>query len=145
MRISMGSDHAGYELKEKLKKMLENEGYEILDRGCYGEESVDYPDYAKLVSEDILNGLADRGILICGTGIGMSMSANKYKKIRAALCLYPKMAELARKHNDANILVLGGRLISPAMAKWITDTFLKTRFEGGRHAKRVRKMESLGG
>ena len=140
----MGSDHAGYELKEKLKKMLENEGYEILDRGCYGEESVDYPDYAKLVSEDILNGLADRGILICGTGIGMSMSANKYKKIRAALCLYPKMAELARKHNDANILVLGGRLISPAMAKWITDTFLKTRFEGGRHAKRVRKMESLG-
>ncbi len=144
MRISMGSDHAGYELKEKLKKMLENEGYEILDRGCYGEESVDYPDYAKLVSEDILNGLADRGILICGTGIGMSMSANKYKKIRAALCLYPKMAELARKHNDANILVLGGRLISPAMAKWITDTFLKTRFEGGRHAKRVRKMESLG-
>ena len=140
----MGSDHAGYNLKEKLKKMLEEEGYEILDRGTHDESSVDYPDYAKAVSEDILNGKADFGILICGTGIGMSMSANRYKGIRAALCSYPKMAELARKHNDANVLVMGGRLVSPTLAKWIADVFFNTEFEGGRHERRIKKMDELG-
>ena len=144
MRISIGSDHAGYELKERLKRMLEEEGYEIVDRGCHSEESVDYPDYARLVSEDVLNGMADYGILICGTGIGMSISANRYRGIRAALCLYPKMAELARRHNDANILVMGGRLLSSSMAKWIAEVFLKTEFEGGRHERRVKKMDELG-
>jgi len=139
-KISMGSDHAGYQLKEYLKTKLIEEGFSVLDHGVNSEELADYPDYAEKVARDVMDERVDFGILICGTGLGMSIAANKFKGIRAALCLYPFMAELARKHNDANILVLSGRLIGRDLAWSIVRTFYSTEFEGGRHEKRIRKI-----
>lgn len=145
MKIAIGSDHAAFELKERVKEYLQKKGIEVLDCGTYSIESVDYPDYAKKVCEKVVSKECDFGILMCGTGIGMSIAANKFKGIRAALCLFPDMAHYARRHNDANVLVLPGRLMGTELAKWTVDAFLNTSFEGGRHERRVKKIEELEG
>ncbi|MFN3921908.1 MAG: ribose 5-phosphate isomerase B [Caldimicrobium sp.] len=143
MKIVIGSDHAGFFLKEKIKDFLDQEGYEVIDVGTYSTVSVDYPEYGYKAIEKILSGEAERGILICGTGIGMSIVANRFSKIRAALCHEPFSAQMARKHNDANVLVLGGRLIGDGMAIEIVKTFLNTEFEKGRHERRINLIEEF--
>jgi ribose 5-phosphate isomerase B len=143
MKISIGSDHAAYKMKEHLKKYLENKGFEVIDEGPYSEDRVDYPVYAKKVGERVANKEADYGILMCGTGLGMSIAVNKIKGIRAALSYYPKMAELARQHNNANVLVLGGRTMGFELAEWTVDTFLNTEFEGGRHERRINLISEM--
>lgn len=143
MRIAIGSDHAAFEMKEKIVEYLQKKNIEVINCGTHSIESVDYPDYAKKVSKKIVEKECDLGILLCGTGIGMSIAANKIKGIRAALCMFPDMAVYARKHNNANVLVLAGRLTGIELAKWIVDAFLNTDFEGGRHERRVRKIEEL--
>ncbi|MHA5066842.1 ribose 5-phosphate isomerase B [Cetobacterium somerae] len=141
MKIALGADHGGFALKEIVKKHLEDKGFEILDKGCYSTESVDYPVYAKAVAKSILNKEADFGILICGTGIGISIAANRFKGIRAALCSNTTMAKLTREHNDANILALGARMTGDVLALEIVDEFLKTEFLGGRHLTRIQAIE----
>lgn len=140
MRIALGSDHAALDLKEQIKVWLVAQGEEVLDEGTNSADPVDYPDVAKLVCARVKSQEADLGLLLCGTGIGMSIAANKYPGIRAALCLFPEMAELARRHNDANILVLGGRLMGLTLAQWTVKRFLDTPFEGGRHQLRIDKI-----
>ena len=142
MKIAIGSDHAGYELKENLKKFLCNE-YDILDVGTNSTESVDYPDFAKKVCELIIEKDADFGILICGTGIGMSITANKFKGIYAALCYDTNTASLARTHNNANILCIGGRTTKIQEAVDIVNTFLTSSFEGERHERRFEKIKEI--
>lgn len=141
MRLGIASDHAGFELKGTIKQYLTRKGYGIEDFGCNSEESCDYPDFAKPLCEAVLSNSCERGILVCGTGLGMSYVANRYKGIRAALCMNPKMAELSRAHNDANVLVLGARLTDPAEAENIIKTWLSTPFEGGRHLRRIQKID----
>lgn len=141
MKIALGADHGGFALKEIVKKHLEDKGFEVLDKGCYSTESVDYPVYAKAVANCILNEEADFGILICGTGIGISIAANRFKGIRAALCSNTTMAKLTREHNDANILALGARMTGDVLALEIVDEFLKTEFLGGRHLTRIQAIE----
>jgi len=146
MKVAIGSDHAGFEYKEMIKKYLEEKGFEVLDMGTYSNERTDYPIYAEKVAKAVSNGEADRGILICGTGIGMSITANKIKGIRAALCPNDFMAKMARKHNNANILCLGQRVVGTDHALSIVDTFFSTDFEGGRHQNRlvlISEIESL--
>lgn len=140
MKIGLGSDHAGFQLKEKLKPYLLSKGYEIKDFGCYSEERADYPDFAHLVSLAVSNKEYDMGLLICGSGNGINMAANKHKGIRSALCWNAEIAELARLHNDANILTLPGRYITEEEAKKCIDVFFTTAFEGGRHTERVKKI-----
>lgn len=141
--ISIGCDHGGFELKNVLLKYLTELGYEYKDCGTFTEESVDYPDIAKLVCEDVASCKSEFGILVCGTGIGMNMTANKYKGIRAAQCGDTFSAKMTRQHNNANVLTLGGRVIGPELAKEIVREFLTNEFLGGRHAVRVEKMMSL--
>lgn len=141
--IAIGSDHGGYELKEHVKKHLVENGVEVKDFGTFSEASVDYPDCAKPVCEAVINGEAERGILLCGTGIGISIAANKYKGIRAALCSDVYSAMMAKQHNNANILCLGGRVTGRELAFMIVDTWLKTEFEGGRHADRIKKIQDI--
>ena len=138
--IAVGSDHAGYKLKTRIKCLLNELGFSVLDLGTENENSVDYPDYANKVVKAIKSGNAGNGVLVCGSGIGMSIAANRHKGIRAALCFDPSDVELARKHNDANILVLRGRLISKNQAKQCVKKFFSTEFEGGRHQLRVNKL-----
>ena len=138
--IAVGSDHAGYKLKTSIKSLLNELGFSVLDLGTEDENSVDYPDYANKVVKAIKSGNAGNGVLVCGSGIGMSIAANRHKGIRAALCFDPSDVELARKHNDANILVLRGRLISKNQAKQCVKKFFSTEFEGGRHQLRVNKL-----
>jgi len=145
VRVAIGSDHAGYALKEEIKRYLEtawdgDEPLEVEDVGCFGESSVDYPDYALPVARKVASGDVERGILICGTGIGMSITANKVKGVRAALVHDLFSAEATRKHNDSNVLTMGGRIIGPDLAKAIVKTWLRTPFEGGRHARRLDKI-----
>lgn len=140
MKIAIGCDHAGFELKEALKIYLNSKGIETSDKGAFSTESVDYPDFAHEVAKSIEKKEVDLGILICGSGNGISMAANKHQHIRAALCWKKEIAELARQHNDANILSLPARFISEEEAKEIVDAFLSTEFEGGRHANRVNKI-----
>ena len=140
--IALGCDHGGYELKQEVIKHLQERGIEFKDFGCDSTESVDYPVYAKKVAQAIVDGTCDKGILICGTGIGISIVANKIKGIRAALCHNEYTAKQARLHNDANILALGARVIGDELGKAIVKTFLNTEFEGGRHARRVSKIEN---
>lgn len=142
-RFAIGSDHAGFQLKSKLIDYLNAKGYVVEDKGCYSEESVDYPDYAHAVASAIENKEVDRGILLCGSGNGISMAANKHAGIRAALSWIPEIAALARQHNDANILSIPARYVSDEQALAIVDAFLNTRFEGGRHEKRVNKIACL--
>ena len=141
MKIAIGNDHAGVEFKNKLMEELRSKGYEIMNVGTDTLDSVDYPDIAKKVSEKVLNGEAKFGILICGTGIGISIAANKIKGIRAALCHNEYTAKLARLHNDANIIALGARVLGEDLGLACVEAFVNTEFEGGRHAKRVGKIE----
>lgn len=141
--IAIGSDHGGYALKQQLMKHLTDLGLEYKDYGTYSEESCDYPIYAEAVARAVAGGEAERGILICGTGIGMSMAANKIHGIRCALCGDCYSAELTRRHNDANILALGARVLGEGLAEKIMDTFLNTEFEGGRHARRIGLIADL--
>ena len=140
--IAIGSDHAGYALKCEIIRHLEEKGVQFIDCGCNGE-SVDYPDIAEKTCAKVVSGEADKGILICGTGVGISISANKIKGIRAALCGDWYSAKYTRLHNDANVLCMGGRVIGAGLAAEITDIFLETEFEGGRHARRVDKIMKL--
>lgn len=139
-KISMGADHAGYLLKDTIKKHLEAAGHSVVDHGTYTADSVDYPDFAHPVANDIETGKADYGVLICGSANGISMAANKHAGIRAAICWKPEIASLARQHNNANILSLPARFISEEDAKACADVFFSTPFEGGRHANRVGKI-----
>ncbi|AWK87484.1 ribose 5-phosphate isomerase B [Azospirillum thermophilum] len=139
--IALASDHAGVELKAQLAAWLKGAGHEVLDLGTDGPASVDYPDFAAAMAAAITGGRAERGVLICGSGIGISIAANRHAGIRAALVHDVTTARLAREHNDANVLALGARIIGPEIAKDCVDTFLKTAFEGGeRHSRRVAKM-----
>ncbi len=142
MKIAIGSDHAGFSLKEKVKKHLESKGLSVKDFGCYSEERADYPDFAHIVANGVAVKEFDFGFLICGSGNGINMAANKHEGVRSALCWMPEIAELARQHNDANILTLPGRYISEEDAKKCADLFLNTAFEGGRHAERVKKINA---
>lgn len=137
MKIAIASDHGGYQLKEEVKKYLEDRGIEILDLGTNSEESVDYPEYGHACGEVVASGKADRGIVCCGTGIGISIAANKVKGVRCALCTDVNMAVMTRKHNDANMLAMGGRTTDTKTALEITAAWLDTEFEGGRHQRRV--------
>ncbi|MBQ3428103.1 MAG: ribose 5-phosphate isomerase B [Clostridia bacterium] len=141
--LAIGSDHGGFELKEHIKKHLEENGIEYKDYGTYSEESVDYPDCAEPVCLAVLNGEAERGILICGTGIGISVSANKFDGIRAALCSDVYSATMAKEHNDANIICLGGRVTGRELAFMIVDSWYNADFLGGRHARRIEKIHAL--
>jgi ribose 5-phosphate isomerase B len=138
--IAIAADHGGVELKAILAGELEALGYDVLDLGTDGTDSVDYPDFAELLTGAIRDGRAHRGVLICGSGIGMSMAANRHREIRAALVHDNLSARLARQHNNANVLVMGGRLIGVEVAKDCLKAFLETEFEGGRHERRVAKM-----
>lgn len=141
--IAIGSDHAGFFLKKLIIKYFEANGLEYMDIGPYSEDSVDYPDYAEKTSDCVISGKCDKGILICGTGIGMSIAANKIKGIRAALCTTGLHARLARQHNDANILAIGARTTGPDLALDIVEEFMKTEYLGGRHSRRVNKIGLL--
>jgi ribose 5-phosphate isomerase B len=143
MHISIGADGAGYQLKQKIVEFLGAEGHEVLDLGIHELNSTDYPDVAEEVARTVAAGETECGILICGTGIGMSMTANKIPGIRAAVCTDCYMARMAREHNDAQILCLGGRVIGPGLALDIVRVFLTSKFEGGRHARRVGKINTL--
>lgn len=140
MNIAIGSDHAGFALKEKIKTLLQEEGLTVVDHGTYSEERADYPDHAHAVAKDVEAGAVDLGILLCGSGNGIAMAANKHQGIRAAICWSPELASLARQHNDANILVLPARFIEVSEAFACVAAFLEAEFEGGRHADRVAKI-----
>ena len=140
MKIAIGCDHAGYELKELLMGQLSRKGHKVLDHGTHSNESVDYPDFVHPVARDVTDRKARFGILICGSANGVAMTANKHKKIRAAIAWNNKLASLARQHNNANIICIPARFITVQMAGMIVRTFLKTEFEGGRHQRRVKKI-----
>lgn len=142
MNLYIGSDHAGYSMKNSLKEYLIGAGHDVVDLGAFSEDSVDYPDIAREVSEKVLENPGAKGVLICGTGIGMQMTANKLKGIRATVATNEGMAEMSRKHNDANVITLGGRTTDLELAKKIVDKFLSTEFENEeRHVRRVKKIE----
>ena len=141
MKISIGSDHAGYDVKQKIINFLLNKGYDIDDVGCHSDDSVDYPEFGHQVGKNIVSGVSDKGIVVCGSGIGISIAANKIKGIRAALCTSILHAELSRKHNNSNILALGARMTELKTILDIVDAWIKTDFEGGRHFDRIQKIE----
>jgi len=136
-RIAVGADHAGYALKEELKRFLQKRGVEVVDVGTDSTESVDYPEFAGRVAQKVASGQVEQGLLCCGTGIGMSIVANKYAGVRAASVVEPASARLAREHNDANVLCLGGRIVGVELARQILDTWLSAKFQGGRHQRRL--------
>lgn len=140
MKIAIASDHGGYDYKQELIPYIQSLGHQVLDLGCHGPASVDYPDYGIPCAQAVARGEADRGVVICGTGIGISISANKVPGIRCALCTDPVMARLTREHNDANMLAMGGRIIGIELAKGIVQVFLSTEFSGGRHKTRIDKI-----
>jgi ribose 5-phosphate isomerase B len=143
MKIALGADHAGYELKDKIRQHLQQRGIQVQDEGTRSGESVDYPDYARLVAHDVSQGRADLGILVCGSGIGMAMAANKVAGIRAANVSTEYEAQVSREHNDANVLALGARILKEEDALRIVDKWLATAFAGGRHERRVEKIAAL--
>jgi len=143
MKIIIGCDHAGFPLKTQIKVLLENMGHTVEDAGCQSEDSVDYPVYGKAVATAVAKGNFARGILICGSGLGMSMIANRFTGVRAALCNDLFSAALSRRHNDANLLVMGGRLIGGDLAEEIVRTWLTTEFDGGRHQRRIAQMDEI--
>lgn len=140
-RIPIASDHAGFELKERLRSALADMGFAVEDIGTHSTASTDYPDYAHPLAQEVSDGQAQRGVLLCGTGLGMSYTANRYPGVRAAVAWTPEIASLARKHNDANVLVLPARFVSDEDAIAILKAWLETDFEGGRHSRRVEKIE----
>ena len=143
MLIAIASDHGGFQLKETIRKYLAERGEKVVDLGTSSEESVDYPIYGKACGEAVASGKAERGIVVCGTGIGISIAANKVKGIRCGLCTSVEMARLTRLHNNANMLALGGRTTEPDLALQIVDTFLDTEFEGGRHKRRTDMLDDM--
>lgn len=143
MRIAIGSDHAGYHLKAELADALRQDGYDVDDFGTHSTESCDYPDTAKAVAEAVSQGRCDLGVLICGTGIGVSIAANKVPGVRAAVCSETFSARMARAHNDANVICLGARVVGPGLALDIVRAFLSSQFEGGRHQRRVEKLKAM--
>lgn len=143
MRIAAGADHRGFTIKNDLLKFLEMDGHEVLDLGTFSEDPVDYPDYAEKVGRVVSDGRADRGILICGSGVGMSIAANKIRGIKAALCRDEKTAELSRRHNDANVLCIGAFFTTIEQARAIARVWLQTPFEAGRHQRRVQKISDI--
>lgn len=143
MIIAMANDHGGLALKKIVKEHLIERGYKVVDLGTHSEESVDYPIYGKACAEAVASGKADLGIVVCGTGIGISIAANKVKGIRCGLCTSVEMAELTKRHNNANMLALGGRITEPELAVEITDAWLDTEFEGGRHKRRTDMLDEM--
>lgn len=143
MRIAIASDHRGYHLKEKMISMLRSKGHEVFDDGTLSDESVDYPDFAAIVAQKVSKGTVERGVLICGTGIGMAIAANKFSGVRAAACSDEVTAEMSRRHNDANILCLSADLLSPRVVERMIEIWIDTDFEGGRHLRRVEKIKQL--
>ncbi|MEF9841224.1 MAG: ribose 5-phosphate isomerase B [Raoultibacter sp.] len=144
MKISIAGDHAGFDQKQLLKTFLSDTlGHEVIDRGPHTEERVDYPDFAVLVARDVAEGVAERGVLVCGTGLGMAIAADKVAGIRAVNITTPEFAALCRQHNDANVITLSGRFVEREVNEAILTTFLTTDFEGGRHADRVKKIMAL--
>ena len=143
MRLALGSDHRGLELKDKVMDYLKANGHIVQDLGCYSKNPADYPGYASAVAESVASNQSDYGILVCGSGIGMSITANKHKGIRAALCCGPELAIRARRHNDANVLCLGADFISTEEALQAVSNFISTEFEGGRHQRRLDKISKL--
>ena len=143
MKIAIGCDHGGIVLKPVVKKVLEENEIEIIDMGCYDTKSVDYPDYALLVAEAVSKGEVDKGIILCGTGIGISIAANKVKGVRAAVCHDLFTAQMCAQHNDANILSIGGRVVDEELAGQMVQVWLDTPFEGGRHTGRVAKISEI--
>ena len=140
LKLAMGGDHAGYQLKETIKRLLASKSIDVTDYGPYSDESVDYPDFVHPVCQDVLKGSADLGILICGSGNGVAMTANKYQGIRCGLCWSPDIAALTRQHNNANVIALPARFITEEEAVLIVNSFLDATFEGGRHQRRVNKI-----
>lgn len=140
MKVAIGCDHAGFPYKDTIIRTLKKEGIEVIDKGTYSDESVDYPDFVHPVAELVEQREVDLGVLICGSGNGVSMAANKHQGIRAALCWKVELASLARQHNDANILSIPARFVSAKMARQMVKTFISTEFEGGRHGRRVNKI-----
>lgn len=143
MKLVVGSDHAAYELKEAIKAKLIGEGHEVIDVGCESTESVDYPKYGHAVGRAVASGEAERGIAVCGSGIGISIACNKVPGIRAALCTSVEMAEMCRRHNNANVVCMGARMISQELAFDIIDKWMTTDFEGGKHLRRINEIEDL--
>ena len=143
MKVAIASDHRGYHLKEKVISLLKAKGHEIFDEGPAGDASVDYPDFAALVAKKVSSGEVERGILICGTGIGMAISANKFPGVRAAACADEVTAELSRRHNDLNVLCLSGDMLSSRTTELLIERWMTTEFEGGRHQRRVEKIRQL--
>ena len=143
MKVVLSSDHRGYQLKDSLKKFLEERKIEFLDVGTFSADSVDYPDFAMLAAEKVSHGDYDRGILICGSGIGMCIVANKFPGVRAAVCHDVSAAEMSRKHNDSNMLSLGADVINEELARKILHVWLETKFEGGRHLRRIQKISDI--
>lgn len=143
MMLALGSDHVGYELKVQIEKYLEEKGIKYIDCGTFGTDRVDYPKYAMKVAEEITSGKCDKGILFCGTGVGMAIAANKVKGIRAVVCSEPYSASLSRAHNDTNILALGSRVVGVELAKMIVDHWLSTSYEGGRHQNRLDQISKI--
>jgi ribose 5-phosphate isomerase B len=142
-KIAVGSDHAGYEAKERARRVLEGLGVEVSDKGTFGAESVDYPDFGAAVGRAVAGGEVAQGVLICGSGIGISIAANKIPGVRAAVCWNEETAKLARRHNDANVLCIGARFVEPELAARMIRAFVGTDFEGGRHSPRVEKITKL--
>jgi len=143
MKIAIGSDHGGVQLKKNIKEVLAGKGVESVDCGCFSEESCDYPDFAEKVARAVGSGEVEKGILVCKTGIGMAIAANKVPGVRAANCRTVDDARLSRQHNDSNVLAMGAGVVDPARAKEIVDTWLETPFEGGRHQRRVNKISGM--
>ncbi len=143
MRVALGCDHAGFALKELVSRCLREAGHEVLDQGTFSEESCDYPDFAERVARMVSSGEAERGVAICGTGIGMAMAANKLPGVRAAACNDIYTARYSRLHNDANLLTLGARVVGPGVAEEIVRTWMETPFEGGRHARRLERLAEM--
>jgi len=144
MKIAIGSDHAGFDMKKHIMGFLSKAGEEVADMGPFDESPVDYPDYAAKVCGEILSGRCERGILVCGSGVGMSIAANRHRGIRAVLCTSLYLAEYSRLHNDSNVLCLPGRLMEKDFAEQVVGKWLETGFEGGRHERRVKKLDELG-
>jgi len=145
MKIAISADHAGFELKKILINNLKESGYDVADYGTHSTDSIDYPDFAYAAANSVAEGDNEMGVIICGSGVGVSITANKVKGIRAANCFNTEMASLARQHNNANIICLGSRFLEEEQAKEMVDTFLTTEFEGGRHERRVDKIHDLTG
>ncbi len=143
MKIALGCDHAAFELKEAVKAKMESEGHTVIDVGTDSNESVDYPKFGHAVGRTVASGEAERGIALCGSGIGISIACNKVPGIRAALCTSVEMAEMCRRHNNANVVCMGARMISQELAFDIIDTWMKTEFEGGKHLRRINEIEDL--